>query len=155
NKWRRYMISKNSLPYWMAFAHLPKVRTSKKNQIILDLINNGITLIDFFNIENNELKGIYGLDDNELIEFEKGKLELAKYYFLLDALSYKRYAQIPIISNDYSTTIKNNLGLNSPILLYTKGNIDILKNPSIAIIGSREANQNSIDFTDKIANKAV
>lgn len=149
------MISKNSLPYWMAFAHLPKVRTSKKNQIILDLINNGITLIDFFSIENNELKEVFGLDDNELIELEKGKLELANYSFLLEDLLDQGYSLIPIISEDYSSTLKNNLGLNSPILLYAKGNIDILKNPSIAIIGSREANQNSIDFTDKIANKAV
>lgn len=149
------MISKNSLPYWMAFAHLPKIRTSKKNQIILDLINNGITLIDFFSIENNELKEVFGLDDNELIELEKGKLELANYSFLLEDLLDQGYSLIPVISEDYSSTLKNNLGLNSPILLYAKGNIDILKNPSIAIIGSREANQNSIDFTDKIANKAV
>ena len=43
---------------------------------------------------------------------------------------------------------------NSPLVLYTKGNKQILQEKSIAIVGSRNANENSLIFTDNVAKKA-
>lgn len=43
---------------------------------------------------------------------------------------------------------------NAPVILYTKGNKQILQEKAIAIVGSRNANDNSLQFTDNVAKKA-
>ncbi len=50
------------------------------------------------------------------------------------------YEILPIISPEYSKTLKENLKTQySPALLYIKGNKQILLEKSIAIVGSRNA----------------
>ena len=39
------------LSYWLALAHLPKIRTKKKNEIIVKLFKEQKTIIDFFHFE--------------------------------------------------------------------------------------------------------
>ena len=43
----------------------------------------------------------------------------------------------------------------SPPLLYAKGNKELLKETSIAIVGSRKANDDSLEFTKNVAQNAV
>ena len=44
---------------------------------------------------------------------------------------------------------------NAPIVIYTKGNKSLLQEPSIAIVGSRKADNASLAFTDNVAKKGV
>ena len=82
------------------------------------------------------------------------KNELANYAFLVEELLNQGYSIIPITSNEYSQTLKANLKYNAPIILYTKGNKQILQEKAIAIVGSRNANDRSLQFTDNVAKKA-
>jgi predicted Rossmann fold nucleotide-binding protein DprA/Smf involved in DNA uptake len=65
------------------------------------------------------------------------------------------YEVIPVASADYSPTLKTNLKATaSPPVLYIKGNRKILYERSIAIVGSRNAADISLQFTDNIAKLA-
>ena len=65
------------------------------------------------------------------------------------------YELIPITSPDYSKILKENLkAAHAPTLLYIKGNKQILKENSIAIVGSRNATEKSLLFADNIAKLA-
>ncbi len=146
---------KKELAYWLALAHLPKIRTKKKNEIIVKLFEDKKSIIDFFHFETKQWKNNYGIDEREIPLFQEAVNELSNYAFLVEDILEQGYNILPITSPDYSPILKKNLGKTyAPPLIYTKGNIDIMKENSIAIVGSRKANETSLAFTDNIARKA-
>lgn len=144
-------MMENELTYWVALAHTPTIWTKRKNEIIVYCFNHGKTIVDFFESEyflGMELKQ----EEHNLLMQTKN--ELANYAFLVEELLNQGYSIIPITSNEYSQTLKANLKYNAPIILYTKGNKQILQEKAIAIVGSRNANDRSLQFTDNVAKKA-
>ena len=143
------------LAYWVTLAHLPKIKTKVKNKIIVRLFNQKETIIDFFNYTVEIWKNKFELSDAEIAIIKTGLIELPNNSFLVESLLEQGYKILPITSPDYSTVLKKNLGRTyAPPILYTKGNLQILKEDSIAIVGSRKANETSLLFTDNIAKKA-
>jgi predicted Rossmann fold nucleotide-binding protein DprA/Smf involved in DNA uptake len=144
-------MMENELTYWVALAHTPTIWTKRKNEIIVYCFNHDKTIADFFESENFLGMELKQEEHNLLMQT---KNELANYAFLVEELLNQGYSIIPIISNEYSQTLKTNLKYNAPIILYTKGNKQILQEKAIAIVGSRNANDNSLQFTDNVAKKA-
>ena len=144
-------MMENELTYWVALTHTPTIWTKRKNEIIVYCFNHGKTIADFFESENFLGMELKQEEHNLLMQT---KNELANYAFLVEELLNQGYSIIPITSNEYSQTLKANLKYNAPIILYTKGNKQILQEKAIAIVGSRNANDRSLQFTDNVANKA-
>jgi len=62
---------------------------------------------------------------------------------------------IPITSPEFSKPLKANLkAAHAPSVIYVKGNKKILEEKSIAIVGSRDASEIALKFTDNIAKLA-
>ena len=141
----------NELTYWVALMHTPKIRTTRKNEIVVHSFKQGKTIIDFFE-SKDYLQMELNPQESEFLS--QTKSELANYAFLVEELVNQGYDIIPITSKEYSPTLKANLKYNAPIILYTKGNKQILQEDSIAIVGSRNANEKSLQFTDNVAKKA-
>lgn len=139
------------LTYWVALVHIPKIWTSRKNEMIAHCFRQGKTIADFF--ESDSFLGLE-LNSQEYDLLQQTKSELPNYAFMAEELLDQGYDIIPITSKEYSPTLKANLKYNSPIVLYTKGNKQILQEKSIAIVGSRNANETSLLFTDNVAKKA-
>ena len=143
------------LTYWLALAHVPKIQTKKKNEIIVRLFEKGKSIIDFFEFEQAVWGNDYELSQSEIVLFEEARNELSTYAFMVEDLLEQGYSIIPITSQDYSPTLKKNLGRTyAPPVIYTKGNLQIMKEKSIAIVGSRKANDISLEFTDNVAKNA-
>lgn len=142
--------------YWMALAHLPKWGYLKINNLIIKFHHeNKISIEDFFQLSGNDWKMQYGLDHKDVEDLTKARSELANNAFLAETLQNEGYELIPITSPEYSKTLKENLkSAHAPALLYTKGNKQILWEKSIAIVGSRNASEHSLKFTDNIARLA-
>ena len=139
------------LTYWVALAHTPKMWTAKKNEIIAYCFQREKTIVDFFS--SDQFLGM-SLTPQEAVLLQQTKSELANYAFMVEELLDQGFDIIPVTSQEYSPTLKSNLKYSSPIVLYTKGNKQILHEKSIAIVGSRNANENSLKFTDNVAKKA-
>ncbi len=143
------------LPYWLTLAHVPKIQTKKKNEIIVRLFEKSKSIIDFFEFEQAVWGNDYELSQSEIVLFEEARNELSTYAFMVEDLLEQGYSIIPITSQDYSPTLKKNLGRTyAPPVIYTKGNLQIMKEKSIAIVGSRKANDISLEFTDNVAKNA-
>ena len=142
--------------YWIALAHLPKWRHLKINNLIIKFYHeNKLTPEDFFQLSENDWKNNYGLEYKEIEDLKKAKSELANTAFLAESLFNEGYEIIPIISSEYSKTLKDNLKVaHAPALLYVKGNKQIMQEKSIAIVGSRITSEISLQFTDNIAKLA-
>lgn len=141
----------NELTYWVALTHTPKIWTKRKNEILVYCFNHGKTIVDFFDSDNflgMELKQ----EEQELLSQTKNKL--ANYAFLVEELLNQGYSIVPVISKEYSPALKANLKYSAPIVLYVKGNKQLLQENAIAIVGSRNANDKSLQFTDNVAKKA-
>ncbi len=142
--------------YWIAFAHLPGWRYSRSNELLNRIHNEfKLTLVDFFELSEPELTEKFNLSEKEAGDILKSKKELPNHAFLAENLYNQGFELIPVLSTDYSETLKNNFKEGySPVLFYVKGNKKLLKEKSVAIVGSRNANEISIKFTDNIAKKA-
>lgn len=143
--------------YWMALAHLPGWRTVKINRLIVDILHERkIALSDFFEMDKTGWSEDFNFNQKELNDLKTAKIELPNYSFLVEDLLSQGFELIPLNSNEYSPTLENNLKLKySPTLLYVKGNKDLLKETSIAIVGSRNASDISLNFTKNVSQNAV
>ncbi len=142
--------------YWIALAHLPRWGHLKINNLIIKFYHeNKLSIEDFFHLTESDWKNQYGIEYKEIEDFRKAKSELANNAFLAESLNNEGYELIPITSPEYSKTLKENLkAAHAPALLYVKGNKQIMQEKSIAIVGSRNASDKSLEFTDNIAKLA-
>jgi len=142
--------------YWIALAHMPRWGYLKINNLIINFYHEKkITIEDFFNLSESDWKNQFGLESKEIEDLKKAKSELAGTAFLAESLLNEGYELIPITSSEYSKTLKNNLkAAHAPALLYIKGNKHIMQEKSIAVVGSRNASETSLKFTDNIAKLA-
>jgi len=142
--------------YWIALAHLPRWGHLKINNLIIRFHHdNKLTIEDFFQLSENEWETQYGLENKDIEDLKSAKTGLAGNAFLAESLLNEGYELIPIISPEYSKTLKGNLkAAHSPALLYVKGNKQVMNEKSIAIVGSRNASDKSLEFTDNIAKLA-
>lgn len=142
--------------YWVSLAHLPRWTHLKINNLIIKFYHEQkLSIEDFFMLTEHEWRNNYELNDKEIADLSLAKSELANNAFLVEDLENEGFELIPIISSNYSKTLKDNLKTAySPPLLYVKGNKQILHENSIAIVGSRKASDVSLKFTDNIAQLA-
>jgi len=146
----------NEAAYWISIAHLPGWRNKRINEMIIKFHHDQkIGIEEFFRLDEGEWKKSYGLNDKETEALLISKSEVPNNSFLAESLDNQGYEIIPLISQVYPQTLKNNLKTDySPALLYIKGNKEILKEKSVAIVGSRNAAGISLQFTDNIAKNA-
>ena len=150
--------------YWMTLAHdvTPfsfSDREGWKNEDKMNLIirffyENKISIVDFFNLSNENWKNDYQLTDRQIFDLNQAKEKLPNNAFLCETLYNNGIGMLPVISEEYSKILKENLKKSAPILLYVKGNKQILQEKSIAIVGSRDASDLALQFTDNIAKRA-
>ena len=148
-------MMKQELTYWVTLALIPKMWTKRKNEIYVKCFQHipQISIIDLFDDSSNW--ELVGLKDVEKSQFEEAKNQLANNSFLVEELMAQGYDILPITHKDYPKILKDNLKYNAPTVIYTKGNKSLLQSPSIAIVGSRNADTKSLSFTDSIAKKAA
>lgn len=146
----------NDAAYWIALAHLPGWGYARMNNLIIKFYHeNNISIEEFFQLSESDWRNSYGLDFKEVEDLKKARSELANNAFLAETLNNEGYELIPITSPEYSKTLKDNLkAAHAPALLYIKGNKQIMMEKSIAIVGSRNASDISLQFTDNVANLA-
>lgn len=116
--------------YWIWLSRVENVKSINKKMLIEKYKNPEI----LFNLNINELKQIKYLSNDEINEILK-----IKYRNNLD--KYEKYmidSNIEVInfwSEKYPKKLKQIY--DSPVVLYAKGNINLLKNRAISIVGSR------------------
>jgi len=144
------------LIFWIALSQIRKWGNEKVNKLIIRIIQeNSSKLSDFFAADKSALMQMYHLDENEISDMESVKKEIPAYSFLVEDLLAQGFEIITINSPKYPKTMKDNLKIkHSPPVIYVKGNTQILQENSVAVVGSRDADEKSLIFTDNIAKSA-
>jgi DNA processing protein len=145
----------NEIPYWLSLANLPKWGPVKTMGLIIRFYHERqISLVDFFNLSEDQWRDVFNLKPQEIDDLKLAKSEVPNYAFLAESMLNEGYEILPVISAEYSKTLKENLKAQAPVVIYVKGNKQILHEKSIAIVGSRTASDLALQFTDNIAKIA-
>jgi len=143
--------------YWMALAHLPKWRTAKINSLIVEIIHNRkLSFAEFFELDESGWQSEFQLSAKEAADLLNARSNLSDLSLLAEELQEQGFEIIPFDSPEYSETLKRNLKLRlSPPVIYIKGDRRLLNESSAAIVGSRDASEIALQFTDAVARKCV
>ena len=143
-------------PYWISLAHLPKWGAEKINRLIVKIVHEfQLSVEAFFKLTEADWRGQFLLSEKEILDLNQTKDELPNNAFLAEDLYTQGYEIIPLNSQAYPRILKDNLKIKyAPSLLYVKGNMQILQEDTLAIVGSRDASEVSLQFTDNIAKIA-
>ncbi|MGH7597573.1 MAG: DNA-processing protein DprA [bacterium] len=144
-------------PYWMALAHLPKWRTERVNRLLVEILHQRkMQLQEFFALPPESWQNEFSLTPKEVEALNEAKTQLSNYAFMAEELLAQGFQMIPINAKEYSATLKKNLQMkHAPPLLYVKGNIKLLNEPSVAVVGSRHASERALQFADTIAKQCA
>lgn len=143
--------------YWIALSSLQKHGIEKINRLLVDIYNTGNYSINEF-VEGKEVK----VSSDR--KFTSEELEIFRRTLTNDikaepiALELEKHGIeiIPIVSKEYSSALKRYLKTkSSPPVLFVKGDKSLLNEPSSGIVGSRNASDVSLAFTDMISRKLV
>lgn len=142
--------------YWITISHLKQWTSGQINELIKQIYHvNGSDLEEFFSLDLEDWKQAYSIEEKRISSLIEAKDQIANNAFLAESLYNQGFELIPLNSPDYSTTLKENLKLTySPPLIYIKGNKQLLKEDSIAIVGSRNASPKGLQFTENVAKMA-
>lgn len=151
------MSELHDLAYWMALAHLPRWRNERINKLIVEILHNrNFSFAEFYQMDESDWQSEFQLSAKESADLTNSRSNLPELASLSEELLQQEFEIIPINYQDYPKTLKENLKLKySPPLLYIKGDKHLLHEPSVAIVGSRDASQIALQFTDAVAGKCV
>ncbi len=146
-------MTNQELTYWVTLALMPKIWTRRKNEIYVKCFehNPQISIIDLF--ENRSCRDELSLTDEEKELFSAIYEQLPNNSFMVEDLLSQGYDILPIHCDEYPKLLKKNLGKAAPTVIFIKGNKELLNEPSTAIVGSRNADKISLQFTNNVAKR--
>ena len=129
--------------YWIWFASINILPIKK-----IRLLRGFKEIEKIYNAKQNELLKIEDINFLDIAEIENSKnINLIKRYE--EYINKNEIKVININDKNYPENLKNIY--DPPVVLFTKGNIDLLKEKSVAIVGSREANEYGLKNSYQIA----
>lgn len=146
---------KEELTYWITLTFLQGITVRRKNEIYVACYKHEprITISQLF--DDSKLWPELGLSDEECAIFADARTQLANNSFMAEDLLSQGYDILPMDSPLYPKELKANLKMLTPTVLFTKGNKALLQQPAVAIVGSRNADGLSLEFTDNIARRCA
>jgi len=143
--------------YWIAIAHLPKWHIESTNRLIIQVVHDKkMSWSSFFELDKKGWSEAFSFTAQELADLENAKNDLPRVAFIAEQLQNEGFQIIPINSPDYPVVLKENLKVkSSPPVLYIKGRKSLLQEYAVAIVGSRKAGKEALEFTDHVAKKSV
>lgn len=150
-------MNTNELTYWVTFASMIKIKCERRNRLYAACYDGNrkpkYSIIDLF--ERQEVRREIGVTPDEERIFMEAYAQLPNNAFMVEDLLSQGYEILPFTSSDYPQSLKKNLKYKAPCVLYVKGNKTLLNTEATAIVGSRKADNISLEFTTNIAKKAI
>jgi len=126
-----------------------KLSTRTVNNILVIWCKQlGRTLEEFFAADMQEWRTTCTLKDEFIQKIAQAKEKLVAQAFLVEQLQHAGISMMTVLDENYPKPLKLALDrTHIPPILFYAGQVDILKQRTIAVIGSRNANKTSLDFT--------
>lgn len=139
---------------------LSLIRTNLTKEKINKIINfaseNNISISKVLKFDESKIQELFSFSKEDIQEVLKAKDNLGNSSFLLEDITSKGIYLITVLDEEYPKKLKENLSIDElPPMLFCKGNTDLLNEKHISIVGSKNANEISIEFAKNITKKAA
>lgn len=149
-------MTEDHIPYWMAFAHSKHFSNRRKMQFLIEVVHNRTSISEALKQIKNGNKLNFHFSEKEWAGISQEVNELPNYSFISEKLMSQGIECIHVMDKSvFPSSLKSNLKRDAPIIIYAKGNLNLLRKPSIAIVGARKSGPAALDFTDTIAKESV
>lgn len=106
------------------------------------------TIQEFFSLSEQQWSDICQLDEKQVAMLKNAREKFADQVTLVDQLTQKGFHILTALDENYPRALKSTLPFHEiPPVLFYAGNLEILDLISVAIIGSRNATEESLEFT--------
>ena len=140
---------KQEQAYWLLLVYESKIPKRIISEITVNWCRQRSgTLQEFFSLTAQQWGDICQLDENVVAKLEAARGKIADQVALVDQLARRGICMLTVLDGNYPRILKSTLSLNetSPVLFYM-GNLEILELISVAMVGSRNATAESLEFT--------
>lgn len=138
---------------WLLLAFESGLPTRKVNDILIAwCVQSKRSLQEFFAASAEEWINTCHLNAGMIEKLEKAREKLVGQAFLVEQLAHDSISILTVLDEDYPKLLKTALKRDqTPPVLFYAGNLQILARKTIAIIGSRNAGEESLAFTHAVA----
>lgn len=140
-----YNTDERALIWLNSFVNI----STKKKLLLIDLFMSPSEMLTSFKDTRDDILDIVGEStyNHMLLLNEDSYIDK-----IINDLTLKGAKAVTICSEDYPNKLKDNL-LDPPIVLYYKGNLDLIDNLAIAIVGARRVTRYGRDVTEKFSRE--
>jgi len=134
---------------WLLLVFESGLPTRVVNNLLVEWCQQGKrSLQEFFAAEPAEWSEVCHFSDEAVKKLEASKEKLVGQAFLAEQLAHNQVRLLTILDENYPRLLKASLKREqTPLLLFYAGDLAILERKAIAIIGSRNASEESLEFT--------
>jgi len=138
---------------WLLLVFESGLSTRIINDILLIWCKQlGRSLHEFYEAGAQEWRGVCHLSEKIIQKIEQASEKRIGQVFLAEQLQEDHIHMITVLDAIYPKTLKLALGRSYlPPVLFFKGDLDVLRSQTVAIIGSRNASEESLAFTTSVA----
>ncbi len=138
---------------WLLLAFESGLSTKLINDIAISWCRqHKRPLREFFAADIQQWQEVCQLGVKELEKLEQAREKRVGQAFLAEQLSHNQIHLLTVVDEHYPELLKSALKRNqAPPVLFYVGNLDVLEHTTIAIIGSRNAREEILAFTQEVA----
>src|SRR6266702_1823105 len=139
---------------WLLLTYESGLSTRIINEIIIAWCYQGKrSLQQFFAASQHEWSDTCHLGAESVKKLEQAKEKLAGQAFLVEQLAHDHIHLLTVLDDNYPRLLKSSLKRDqTPPVLFYAGDLRILERKTIAIIGSRNAGEESLAFTRAVSS---
>ncbi len=141
---------------WISLASARGMSNRRKMEFLIQVVHEKMPLDEALQaIRRGDRLG-FEFTDKEWEGMVEAANEVPNNSFVAERLLAGGIETIHIMDRYvYPASLKQNLKKDAPIVIYAKGNLDLIKQPMVAIVGARKAGEKALEFTDNVAERAV
>ena len=119
------------------------------------LVENKLTPSALFDISSDSMKLKLNLSEGEVTRIEKLLSRSGQFGIELEKLNEKGIFILTRADHHYPRALKNKLKKLAPPVLYYAGNLSLLQNKGISIVGSRNIDDATMKFTEQLSTRCT
>jgi len=139
---------------WLLLTYESGLTTRIINEIIVTWCQQmGRTLQDFFAVDSQIWSDTCHLSATIVEKLEQARAKLVGQAFLVEQLNHDHIHLLTVLDDNYPRLLKTSLKPEqTPPVLFYAGDLHILEQQTFAIIGSRNAGEESLTFTRAVSS---
>lgn len=119
------------------------------------LVENKLTPSALFDVSSENTNKKLNLSTDEVARIERLLSRSGQFGIELSALNDKGIFTLTRIDKEYPASFKNKLGKLAPPVLYYAGNLSLLANKGVSIVGSRDIDEAALKFTEQLSRRCT